>query len=350
MRGAHRVRRRSASRFLFMQPEVIARRAGRRPRRPGGRCAQRSRRRRHGRAAPARARGRGPAPWRGARSRSPPRPRFASSTPRASSAASAADSVQPVPCVERDRSRGARNTVTLAAAIDQHVDHLVAAGVAAGDEDGGAAGCELARGRAPRLVARRRPRDRAAPPASPRFGVSTVTRGSEVDRQDARGPPGRAAACRPRRAAPDREPRAPRPVDRRRGERATRVTVAALPSMPILMPSTPMSSSTARSWRSTELRRERLDREHARGRLRGDRGHHRHAVDVVRGKGLEVGLDAGAAARIGAGDREQARRAAAVIALDRAPAGARSRARGRGAGPQQRDHDQDGEAHRLGQR
>jgi hypothetical protein len=48
-----------------------------------------------------------------------------------------------------------------------------------------------------------------------------------------------------------------------------------------------------------ELRRHVVDAGHALGVLRGQRGDDERAVDAERGEGLEVGLDAGAAARIG---------------------------------------------------
>ena len=62
--------------------------------------------------------------------------------------------------------------------------------------------------------------------------------------------------------------------------------------------------------RGDEFRRHVVDRGHALGVLRGQGGDHRGAVDAKRGERLEVGLDAGAAAGIGArqGDRDRRHR------------------------------------------
>ena len=84
----------------------------------------------------------------------------------------------------------------------------------------------------------------------------------------------------------------------------TASTVAAVPSIPILTASTPMSSATARTWAtiisgataSTPLTPDRV--------LRRDRGDRRHPVHAAARERLEVGLDAGAAAGVRAGDRE----------------------------------------------
>ena len=59
--------------------------------------------------------------------------------------------------------------------------------------------------------------------------------------------------------------------------------------------------------RLQEGRRHAVDARHAERVLRGQRGDGRHAVAAERREGLEVGLDAGAAAAVGAGDREHAR-------------------------------------------
>ena len=53
------------------------------------------------------------------------------------------------------------------------------------------------------------------------------------------------------------------------------------------------------------LGRQRVDRAHALGVLRGDRRDRGHAVRAAGGERLQVGLDAGAAAGVGAGDRQQ---------------------------------------------
>jgi len=60
------------------------------------------------------------------------------------------------------------------------------------------------------------------------------------------------------------------------------------------------------------LRRDRLDRAHLDGVLRGDGGDGGHAMHPAAREGLEVGLDAGAAAGIRAGDGEHAGNAGAV--------------------------------------
>ena len=54
--------------------------------------------------------------------------------------------------------------------------------------------------------------------------------------------------------------------------------------------------------RADEVRGHRMDAENARGVLRRKRGDDARAIDAERGKGLEVRLDAGAAARIRAGN------------------------------------------------
>ncbi len=75
-------------------------------------------------------------------------------------------------------------------------------------------------------------------------------------------------------------------------------------SMPILTASTPMSSTTASICALQHVGRNAVDGAHALGVLRGDRGDRGHAVAAQRAEGLEVGLDAGAAAAVGAGNRE----------------------------------------------
>ena len=56
--------------------------------------------------------------------------------------------------------------------------------------------------------------------------------------------------------------------------------------------------------RAQHVGRHAVDGAHALGVLRGDGGDGRHAVAAQRAEGLEVGLDAGAAAAVGAGDGE----------------------------------------------
>ena len=56
-----------------------------------------------------------------------------------------------------------------------------------------------------------------------------------------------------------------------------------------------------------ELARDRVDRGHADGALRGQRRDRGHPVHAAAGEGLQVGLDTGAAAGVRAGDREHGR-------------------------------------------
>jgi hypothetical protein len=56
--------------------------------------------------------------------------------------------------------------------------------------------------------------------------------------------------------------------------------------------------------RRHERRRQRFDGADAAGVLRRQAAQGRHAVNAQRGKGLQVGLDAGAAGRIGTGDAQ----------------------------------------------
>ena len=64
--------------------------------------------------------------------------------------------------------------------------------------------------------------------------------------------------------------------------------------------------------RAQEFQRRHVYRGHAAGVLRGQRGDRGQPVHAVRGKGLEVGLNAGAAAGIGAGDGQRGKVAAVV--------------------------------------
>src|SRR5262249_58633668 len=61
-------------------------------------------------------------------------------------------------------------------------------------------------------------------------------------------------------------------------------------------------------WRGDELRRHVVDRAHALGVLRRERGDDRGAVDAERRERLEIGLDAGAAAGVRAGNGQSDRR------------------------------------------
>ena len=74
--------------------------------------------------------------------------------------------------------------------------------------------------------------------------------------------------------------------------------------MPIFTASTPMSSTTARTCSTMNSAGTVWIAGHADGVLRGQRGDRGHPVDAAAGERLQVGLDAGAAAGVGAGDRE----------------------------------------------
>ena len=107
--------------------------------------------------------------------RAAPRAACSSGSPRASSAASVAECVQPAPWVARDLVPLDRD-LDVPLAVEEVVDRLVA--VAAGDDHGRRA--ELVRAARPaRACGRRRRRARLA---SCRFGVTTVASGnSRVD-------------------------------------------------------------------------------------------------------------------------------------------------------------------------
>ena len=146
-----------------------------------------------------------------------------------------------------------------------------------------------------------RPRPaRSATRASGMFGVAIVASGSSR-RPARRGPRRRATGRRSRRPSPGRS----RPAPRRRSPSAstTASTVAAVPSIPILTASTPMSSATTRTW-ATIIPANRLDRLDADRVLRRDRRDRGHPVHPTARERLQVGLDAGAAAGVRAGDRE----------------------------------------------
>ena len=78
--------------------------------------------------------------------------------------------------------------------------------------------------------------------------------------------------------------------------------------MPIFTASTPMSPTTASICATHHLGRHRHHRLHAERVLRGDRGDRGHRVAAEHGHRLDVGLDARAAAAVGAGDDQDARR------------------------------------------
>ena len=76
--------------------------------------------------------------------------------------------------------------------------------------------------------------------------------------------------------------------------------MAALASMPVLTASQPMSRDHGLDLRGDDVVGHDVDAGDADGVLGRHRGDGRGAVDAVGGKCLQIGLDAGAAARIGA--------------------------------------------------
>ncbi len=77
---------------------------------------------------------------------------------------------------------------------------------------------------------------------------------------------------------------------------ATATITSGRESMPILTAAISMSSNTASSWAVTNSGGTSWIARHRARVLRGQRGDHRAAVGAERREGLEVGLDAGAAA------------------------------------------------------
>ena len=86
--------------------------------------------------------------------------------------------------------------------------------------------------------------------------------------------------------------------------RATASTISAEPSAPVFAAPGGMSSSTAASCSSTSCGRHHLHARDAHGVLHGEQRDHRFAIDAELMEGLEVGLNARAAARVASGDRE----------------------------------------------
>ena len=253
--------------------------------------------------------GPGPAPTRAGR-RAPPRrrarlalarPPRAASSPSARCAASAEECVQPEPCAAPSGMALARD-LDEPLAVEEDVDRLVA--VPAGDDDARAGRARGRRARAPRRRASSAPAP-ASTRASGRFGVTTVARGS--DQLDA------ARRCassveQPRAGLGDHHrvehDRRARPAARRAPARPPRSSRPS-PSIPIFTASTPMSLGHRAHLRDDHLRRDGLDR-----RRRATVFCAVIAVIAVmpctpqRGERLQVGLDAGAAAGVRAGDRE----------------------------------------------
>ena len=222
---------------------------------------------------------------------------------------SRAESVQPVPCVwrvatrcafepvdARRRAAGGRGSRRLLemAALEQH-------GGGAQPPAGGAAdAAHLARGRA------------VGGSPSSTAGLGQVGRDQAGQRQEAlaQGGDRLVGAAAGRRSWPPSPGRA-RSSAAASGASpsATAAITSGVPSMPILTASTREVAE-----HGVDLRARRRPGGtswialHAQRVLGGQRGDHRAAVDAQRREGLEVGLDAGAAAAVGAGDGERDRR------------------------------------------
>ena len=93
---------------------------------------------------------------------------------------------------------------------------------------------------------------------------------------------------------------------------ATCPAAKALPIMPILTASTPMSLDDRVDLGEDHFGRHRMDGAHAQRVLSGDRGDRGHRVAAEHGDGLDVGLDPGAAAGIRSGNDEDAEAASTV--------------------------------------
>ena len=107
----------------------------------------------------------------------------------------------------------------------------------------------------------------------------------------------------------------PRPARHRPGRapRRPRRSSASSPSMPTLTASTPMSSATARTWATIISGGHRGDHLHPDRVLGGERRDRGRPVDAAARERLQVGLDAGAAAGVRAGDRQAGRYAAPAL-------------------------------------
>jgi len=82
------------------------------------------------------------------------------------------------------------------------------------------------------------------------------------------------------------------------------VMIWELPSMPVLKAADGKVVSAGINLFLDEVDGEQVEGGDAGGVLRGDGGDGGHAVDAEDGEGFEIGLEAGAAAGIGAGDGE----------------------------------------------
>jgi hypothetical protein len=95
-----------------------------------------------------------------------------------------------------------------------------------------------------------------------------------------------------------------RPNEWARSRSATASMMAALESIPVLAASGSDVLKYRVDLRGHDVRRNLVDRPHADRVLGRDGGDHRGAVDAEGGERLEIRLDARAAARVGAGDRQ----------------------------------------------
>ena len=157
------------------------------------------------------------------------------------------------------------------------------------------------------------------------------------ERRARRAPPGRprrAAARRTRRPSPGRRRSACRPPAGRRPPPPP-ARWPRSPSIPTLTASTPMSSTTARTWATIIAGDTASTAVTADGVLRRDRRDRGRAVHAGAGEGLQVGLDPGAAAGVRAGDR-QADGYAAGGRARRRRIGGRGQASARNATPRRR--------------
>ncbi len=231
-----------------------------------------------------------------------------------------AEWVQPEPCAAPSGWRSPRRCRRVGAAVEEQVDGLLA--VASGDDDDGAGRVRGLPGPAARAACSGRGAGPSPSPppggaratiarASGRFGVTTVARGKQaVDQRAPRSGLQQVGTGlgHHHRVDDHGHRREPSVVERRR--RRPRSSPRS-PSIPIFTASMPMSSLDGPDLSEDHLRRHVVDGGDADGVLRGDRGDRGHPVDTAGGERLQVGLDAGAAAGVRAGDREDARDAPA---------------------------------------
>ena len=261
-------------------------------------------------------------------------PRAASSSgrPRASSAASVAECVQPAPCVAATSWRSTGISTWRSPSKSWSTGSVA---VAAGDDHGGRA--ELVRARS----ASSRRSASSGRHAGERARLGQVRRHDGREREEPRR-----RARRRRRPASSRAPElATITGSTTSGTGCSREEVgdrlddrAREKSIPVFAASTPMSSKTASSWARTNSGGTSCTAVTADVFCAVSATIARHPVAAGRGERLQVGLDPGAAARVGAGDRQ-----AAGITIGPAKASHRSRGdrrrawdgtpRGRGARP-----------------